>query len=221
MTHRSWIPLAATALAAVGTIGLALAIAAHALRPISPAEKPAPLTPIRDVASFENRNLAAAAASQIGRTTSYDPAYVEIDFPYGDVPIETGVCTDVVIRALRETGIDLQVELNKDMTRNFSAYPRLWRLTKPDPNIDHRRVPNLRVWFGRQGKSLPVSHEGADYQPGDIVTWKPLKRPHTGVVSTQRSADGQRFLIVHNFGDGVVLEDVLFRWEITGHYRYY
>lgn len=186
----------------------------------APAAPPAP-EPIEDRANAENRNLARAAAEQMGRTTSYDPSYVPITYPGGDVPIETGVCTDVVVRALRDSGVDLQVELNKDMRRDFDQYPTLWRLKRPDPNIDHRRVPNLRVFFERRGMSLPVTAQSADYQPGDIVTWKPIKRPHTGIVSTERSADGQRFLIIHNFGRGVVNEDVLFRWEITGHYRYY
>jgi uncharacterized protein YijF (DUF1287 family) len=163
--------------------------------------------------------VAAAAEGQVGTTVHYDAAYVRIAYPGGDVPADRGACTDVVIRAFRAVGVDLQAAVHKDMVASFGAYPHMWDLTKPDPNIDHRRVPNLQRFFERKKKSLSVTKSGADYQPGDVVTWKLWGRPHTGVVSTKRAADGTRFLMVHNIGAGARIEDVLFEYEITGHYR--
>ena len=171
------------------------------------------------VQSGPNDEIADAARNQIGVTTSYDPSYRRIDFPNGDVPIDTGVCADVVVRALRGIGIDLQSELNADMRVHFSAYPANWGLSKPDRNIDHRRVPNLRRWFQRKDWSLGVSDDATDYQPGDIVSWSlPNGRPHIGVVSTRYAANG-RPLVVHNIAVGAREEDVLFSWTITGRYR--
>ena len=163
--------------------------------------------------------IAQAALGQVGRTTSYDPAYRRLAFPNGDVPIDTGVCADVVVRALRQVGIDLQAELNRDMRAHFAAYPANWGLSKPDRNIDHRRVPNLRRWFERRGWSLGVSADPGDYLAGDIVSWRLADgRPHIGVVSSRRSVGGRPW-VVHNIAVGAREEDVLFAWSITGRYR--
>jgi uncharacterized protein YijF (DUF1287 family) len=149
----------------------------------------------------------------------YDSSYRPIAFPGGDVPLYRGVCSDVVVRAYRHIGIDLQLLLNEDMRRDFGAYPHLWGLSHPDPNIDHRRVPNLQVFFARQGASLPITSSANDYRPGDIVTWRlPSGHPHIGLVS-DRAMEG-RLLVIHNIGWGVQLEDMLFAYPITGHYRY-
>lgn len=168
--------------------------------------------------------LANAARAQVGVTLTYDPAYVRLAYPGGDVPAERGVCSDVVVRAFR-TGakIDLQQRLHEDMRANFAKYPALWGLRRPDTNIDHRRVPNLRRYFERQGKSLPVSAQAKDYRAGDIVSWTlPNGLAHIGVVSARTSAsDPARPLVVHNIGAGAQEEDVLFAWTQTGHYRWF
>ena len=155
-----------------------------------------------------------AARSQIGRTVRYDPAYTALDYPMGDVPIVKGVCTDVVIRALRQQGIDLQQLVHQDMKANFSAYPNRWGLKRPDPNIDHRRVPNLEVYFTRHGWAV---QDG--YRAGDIVTWRLAGSglPHIGIVSDRKQGDTP--LIIHNIGAGTREEDILFRHEIAGHFR--
>jgi uncharacterized protein YijF (DUF1287 family) len=172
------------------------------------AQEPAPLP-----------RLLQSAYAQVGKTVSYDPAYTSIAFPGGDVPLDRGVCTDVIVRAYRGIGVDLQLLVNKDMHAAFSAYPKLWGLPGPDANIDHRRVQNLAVFFKRHGKELPVSSEARDYKPGDIVTWRlPDGRPHIGLVS-DRQAGGMP-LIVHNIGAGAEVEDTLFAFTISGHYRY-
>ena len=159
----------------------------------------------------------AAAHAQIGKTLAYDPAYTVLAYPGGDVPVERGVCSDVVIRAFRGTGLDLQKEIHDDMKRAFSAYPRNWDLKKPDANIDHRRVLNLMTFLKRRGKSLPVSQNAADYQPGDIVTCiVPPHLPHIMIVS-----DPARRLVIHNIGQGARAEDRLFEFELTGHYRWW
>lgn len=167
------------------------------------------------------KRLVGAANQQIGVTVSYDPAYARLEFPGGDVPRERGVCTDVVIRALRDAhGIDLQHLVNRDMKSAFGSYPARWGLKRPDSNIDHRRVPNLRRYFERKGLSLPVSDKATDYLPGDLVTWKlPGNLDHIGIVTDYPTRDGQRPLIVHNIGAGTRLQDLLFSFEITGHYR--
>lgn len=158
----------------------------------------------------------AAARQQVGVTILYDPAYVVLGYPGGDVPAERGVCTDVVIRALRHDGVDLQQRLHEDMRSNFARYPRNWGLARPDRNIDHRRVPNLEVWFTRQGWQLPAA---SDYQPGDLVTWRlPGGAPHIGIVSDRRAADGTP-LILHNINRGTREENVLHSWPINGHFR--
>jgi len=165
--------------------------------------------------------LVEAARKQIGVTVFYDPAYVTLVYPGGDVSSERGVCTDVVIRAAR-TGLaqDLQKLVHEDMLANFAAYPKQWGLSKPDKNIDHRRVPNLQTWFKRKGFTLPLSQSGADYQPGDFVTCTvPPHLPHIMIVSDRKTADG-RPLIIHNIGGGTREEDVLFAFPLTGHYRW-
>jgi len=161
----------------------------------------------------------AGAYRQVGVTVHYDGRYRSLSFPGGDLPLERGVCTDVIVRAYRNAGIDLQVLVHNDMSQHFNAYPHLWGLSRPDPNIDHRRVPNLVTFFKRHGRSLPVTARAADYRPGDIVTWRLASGvPHIGLVS-DREADG-RLLVVHNIGQGARVEDVLFAYTISGHYRY-
>jgi uncharacterized protein YijF (DUF1287 family) len=171
--------------------------------------------------------LLAAAEAQVGVTLRYDPAYVRLAYPGGDVPVDRGVCTDVVVRAYRALGIDLQHLVHEDMRAHFDAYPKLWGLRAPDRNIDHRRVPNLQAFLVRRGAALAVSDDARDYRPGDLVTWMlPGNLPHIGVVSASRTGDAsdpalaQRPLIVHNVGAGARVEDVLFAYPITGHYRY-
>jgi hypothetical protein len=175
-------------------------------------------TPETDVVSSE---LSVAAMTLTEQKVSYDPSYFTIPYPNGDVPSDKGVCTDVVIRAYRKLGIDLQQKVHEDMKANFSLYPKKWGLTRPDPNIDHRRVPNLMVFFERFGTTLPITNNPSDYQPGDIVCWNLGGAiTHIGIVVDSKSRDGKRHLIVHNIGGGQVLEDCLFNFKIIGHYRY-
>jgi uncharacterized protein len=170
--------------------------------------------------SFHTR-LILAAKEQTLKPVTYDGSYVRIAYPNGDVPADRGVCTDVLIRAYRRVGIDLQSEVHEDMKAAFDAYPRRWGLSRPDSNIDHRRVPNLQVFFRRKGIAFAVSEKSDDYRPGDIVTWMlPGNLPHIGLVTDERSPDGSRPLIVHNIGRGPGTEDMLFDYVITGHYRY-
>jgi uncharacterized protein YijF (DUF1287 family) len=170
--------------------------------------------------SFYDR-LADSALVLTHQKVQYDPSYFRIEYPNGDVPPNKGVCTDVIIRAYRKLGIDLQKEVHLDMKSNFEKYPKNWGLKQPDKNIDHRRVPNLMTFFTRHGTVIKISQNPKDYQPGDIVCWD-LGRgiTHIGIVSKIKSQDGQRFLIIHNIGAGQVLEDCLFRYKIIGHYRY-
>lgn len=168
---------------------------------------------------FRAEALVAAARKQIGVVVRYDPAYVALAYPNGDVAQDRGVCTDVAIRAFRAQGVDLQREVHEDMRANFARYPQKWGLRGPDRNIDHRRVPNLQVWFARQGWSLAPTREAADYRAGDLVTWMlPGNLPHIGIVSERKSLFGTP-LIVHNIGRGTREEDILFDYKITGHYR--
>ena len=151
----------------------------------------------------------------------YDPSYFSIDYPNGDIPSDKGVCTDVIIRAYRKIGVDLQKEVHEDMKTNFSLYPKIWGLKSTDKNIDHRRVPNLMTFFERKGASIPISSNGKDYMPGDIVCWNLGGAiTHIGIVVNKKSNDGKRNLIVHNIGSGQVLADCLFDFKIIGHYRY-
>jgi uncharacterized protein len=162
------------------------------------------------------------AVGQTAYTLSYDPSYVRLDYPGGDVPLDRGVCSDVVVRAFRKAGVDLQKEVHEDMTRAFAVYPKKWGLAGPDANIDHRRVLNLMTFFERKGKALPVTAAGADYQPGDVVSWDLGEGlTHIGIVTNQWSETSENYLIAHNIGSGVRVEDVLFSWHITGHYRYF
>lgn len=165
--------------------------------------------------------LSAAALELTKVHVVYDASYVRMDYPNGDVPSGKGVCTDVVIRAYRKLGIDLQQKVHEDMKANFSKYPQKWKLKRPDKNIDHRRVPNLMTFFSRFGQELSISQTAADYKPGDIVCWNLGGAiTHIGIVVNRKTADGKRFLIVHNIGGGQVMEDVLFAFKIIGHYRY-
>ncbi len=169
------------------------------------------------------RKILDDAKRQTKVTSGYTQEYFEIAYPNGDVPEHTGACTDVVVRAFRAVGVDLQKEVHEDMTEHFSRYPTKWGLTGPDPNIDHRRVPNLQTFFDRRGKSLAVSTKPADFKPGDIVTWDLDGKgmTHIGLVADVADPKTGRPFIYHNIGSGARLEDRLFEWTITGHYRYF
>lgn len=170
--------------------------------------------------SFPSR-LSKAAVELTGDHVSYDPSYYSIEYPNGDVPADKGVCTDVIIRAYRKLGIDLQKEVHEDMLKDFKDYPQLWGLTKTDTNIDHRRVPNLMYFFGKHGKTKSIANNAADYAPGDIVAWNlGGSVTHIGLVIDRKSEDGERKLIVHNIGNGQEISDCLFRFKIIGHYTY-
>lgn len=171
--------------------------------------------------TFEER-LVSAALERTKHSVRYDGSYIRIDYPGGDVPKNMGVCTDVIIRLYRELDIDLQKLVHEDMALHFEAYPskRMWGLLSTDKNIDHRRVPNLQTYFSRNGQSLPVTQDSSAYLPGNLVTWMlPGNLPHIGIVTDQKSSDGQP-LIVHNIGNGPKLENMLFDYKITGHYRF-
>lgn len=166
-------------------------------------------------------SLIQAAEERTTHHVLYDGSYQSIVYPGGDVADDRGVCTDLVIRSFRALGIDLQKEVHEDMVKNFSAYPALWRLSGPDANIDHRRVPNLQKYFDRQGAKLAVTTSADDYQPGDLVTWMlPGNLPHIGIVGHRKSEDGKRRLIIHNVGRGPRQEDFLFNYPVTGHFRF-
>lgn len=166
--------------------------------------------------------LVAAAEKQVGVTLIYDPAYTRLDYPGGDVPRIRGVCTDVIIRAYRDAfNLDLQKLVHEDMASAFSAYPQTWGLAAPDKNIDHRRVPNLQTFLKRRKAELPVNLRAADYRPGDIVTQMlPGNRTHIVLVSNLLNPEGTRPLAIHNIGWGARIEDVLFAFDVTGHYRF-
>lgn len=173
--------------------------------------------PARADAVFARKVVEAAQAQTMERVV-YDGRYFKLAYPGGDVPAGLGVCTDVVVRAFRKAGVDLQVAVHEDMKKDFSAYPRKWGRRSPDPNIDHRRVPNLMTFFRREGAALPLSKKAEDYAAGDLVTWDlGGGLTHIGVVVP---GDDGRPLIVHNIGRGPRREDVLFSWTITGHYRW-
>ena len=166
--------------------------------------------------------LVTAARAQVGVTRTYDPTYVRMAYPMGDVPIDRGVCADVLVRSFRAAGLDLQRLVHEDMRRNFSAYPRLWGLRASDSNIDHRRVPNLETFFRRHGAALAVSERAQDYRAGDVISWRlPNGLAHVGLVSDRLAADGSgRPLVIHNIGAGAQEEDVLFAWKPVGHFRW-
>ena len=195
---------------------------AKTLKPLKPPEQLTEATSLPANSSPSLKLVIDGAVDQVGKTTSYDASYQKIDYPNGDVPIETGVCSDVIVRAFRKVGIDLQKDVHEDMKRNFSAYPTRWGLSGTDANIDHRRVPNLMTYFTRQGKSLPISDRNDNFLPGDIVTWDlGLGSEHIGMIVNVWYKPSQRYLIVHNIGAGTRMDDVLFAWKITGHYRYF
>ena len=173
-------------------------------------------------ASPQLKLLIAGAVEQSKVTTGYDPSWVKIDYPNGDVPVETGVCSDVVVRAFRKAGIDLQKEVHEDMKQAWSAYPKKWGAAGTDTSIDHRRVLNLTTFFDRKGKSLPVTDNRADYLPGDLVAWELSNGvEHIGIMTDLWSEPDKHCLVVHNIGAGARIEDVLFAWKIIGHYRYF
>jgi len=167
-------------------------------------------------------SLVKAARAQVGVTLVYDSAYTSIPYPNGDVPVVRGVCADVVVRAFRQQGLDLQQLVHEDMKRHFADYPRTWGLRRPDPNIDHRRVLNLETYLRRRGFALRGSFAPADFRPGDVVSWRlPGNLPHIGIVSDRQAADGSgRPLVIHNVGRGAREEDALFAWPQAGHYRW-
>lgn len=165
--------------------------------------------------------LVAAAVERTTHEVEYDATYYKLDYPNGDVPSDKGVCTDEVVRSYRALGIDLQKEVHEDMAANFSRYPTQFNLRTTDTNIDHRRVPNLRIFFERKGRSLSITDEATDYKPGDIVTWDlNASQTHIGIMVDVHSATPGRYMIMHNIGQGPKIEDILFAWKITGHYRY-
>jgi uncharacterized protein YijF (DUF1287 family) len=177
------------------------------------------IKPLPENASPQLKQMLDGAIAQAGVTTEYDPAYVALEYPGGDVPEKTGVCSDVVVRAFRKAGIDLQKEVHEDMKAARSEYPTRWGATAIDANIDHRRVLNLMKYFERRGKSLPIGTD-ADYQPGDIISWTLTSGvDHIGIVTNMESGYGNRYLIIHNIGAGARIEDVMFAWTIKGHYR--
>ena len=187
------------------------------------------LNAFSDTAAFPNdsaRLLVQRLQIQFDSTRSYDPTYVKIDYPGGDIPLSTGVCADVVVRGFRSLGIDLQVLMHEDMENHFREYPTKWGLSKPDANIDHRRVANQIVFFDRMNKGLPLGDSGVknpeDFQPGDIVAWMlPGNLYHVGIVTHIRSPYSENLVIAHNIGRGAELHDCLFAWDIIGHYRWF
>jgi len=214
-----------TAILLAFTLLFAVACQRPAAKTLKPLMPPVQLTETTSLPANSSPNLKLlidSAIDQVGKPTSYDNSYQKIDYPNGDVPIETGVCSDVIGRAFRKVGIDLQKDVHEDMKRNFSAYPARWGSSGPDANIDHRRVPNLMTYFTRQGKSLPFSDRSDNFLPGDIVTWDlGLGSEHIGMAVNVWYKPSQRYLIVHNIGAGTRMDDVLFAWKITGHYRYF
>jgi uncharacterized protein len=192
------------------------------LKPTPPATiNSSPLITTVPVASPQIQKIIANAIEQTKVTRSYNPAYVKLAYPGGDVPMSTGVCTDVVIRAFRSINIDFQKEVHEDMQKNFALYPRNWGLNSTDTNIDHRRVPNLMTWLKRKGKAQALTQNGSDYQPGDIVTWDlGSGQQHIGLVTNIQAAP-DRLAIAHNVGSGTKVEDILFKWKPIGHYRYF
>ena len=180
--------------------------------------------PTRDSRDKILEGVIAAAIERTNHSVRYDPAYVRIPYPRGDVPSGTGVCTDEIIRIYRVVGVDLQKEVHEDIVQNRGVYESQLHkhLAHPDTNIDHRRVPVLMVFFSRKGESLPITNRAIDYAPGDLVTWDLGGGvPHIGIIVDRRDAQSRRLLVVHSIGAGPKMEDVLFNWRITGHYRYF
>ncbi len=195
--------------------------AARVVSPLKPPELQTEIRALPDNSSAQLKLVIDDAIDQVGKTTGYDPSYQKIEYPNGDVPIETGVCSDVIVRAFRKAGIDLQKDVHEDMKSNFSVYPTRWGLKSPDTNIDHRRVPNLQTYFTRKAKSLATTGGSETFLPGDIITWDLGGGvDHIGMVVNVWFKPTQRYLMVHNMGSAR-MEDVLFAWKITGHYRYF
>lgn len=215
MIHRIWILL---------LLGFSQCMGQPTTTANTPTEIQSEELPEREidhVVDLASNALSKSALELTQQQVTYDPSYFSIDYPNGDVPSDKGVCTDVVIRAYRKMGIDLQQGVHEDMKANFSKYPKKWGLKRPDTNIDHRRVPNLMTFFERKGAEKPISMEATDYLPGDVVCWNlGGALTHIGIVVHKKSSDGQRPLIVHNIGGGQVLDDCLFDFKIIGHYRY-
>jgi uncharacterized protein YijF (DUF1287 family) len=209
----------------VAAVLAALAGAACAERPV-PAPAPLPPTgaappPAPPPLDPRTAQLVAAAYARTQQSEVYDGSYQRIPYPMGDVAEDRGVCTDLVIRSYRAIGVDLQQLVHEDMLLAFAEYPPVWGLAAPDPNIDHRRVLNLEAFFRRAGASLPMSTDQAAYRPGDLVTWRlPTGLPHIGIVTELRTPDGKHPIIAHNIGNGPELEDILFKFPMTGHFRY-
>jgi len=190
--------------------------------PLKPSEQQTEVHTLAPNSSPALKAVIDGAIDQVGKTTGYDPSYQAIDYPNGDVPIETGVCSDVIVRAFRKANIDLQKEVHEDMKANFSEYPTKWGLSGTDSNIDHRRVPNLKTFLARKGKEVATTGSADTFLPGDIVTWDLGGGvDHVGIVVNVWYKPSQRYLIVHNIGAGTRMEDVVFAWKITGHYRYF
>jgi uncharacterized protein YijF (DUF1287 family) len=174
--------------------------------------------PISDIPQI--KKVVDSAIAQTQQTFEYDPSYAKLAYPNGDVPLERGVCADVIVRAFRNAGIDLQKEVHEDMARHFSAYPAKWGARKPDSNIDHRRVPNLMTLLERKSKSVPITRKPSDYIPGDVVAWElDSHLLHIGLVTDAVVGGAPNYLVVHNIGAGAKLEDALMAWKIIGHYR--
>ena len=177
---------------------------------------------VRPSSMVQKQAFIADAVNQTNLTDKYDPTYVKLKYPGGDVPLDRGACSDVIIRALRKTGVDLQKEIHEDMSAHFKEYPQKWGMKQTDSNIDHRRVLNLMKYFQRQGKQLPLTRNYTNYQPGDIVAWDLGNgTTHIGIVTSEKNMWSRRNKVVHNIGYGTKLEDVLFDWKIIGHYRYF
>ncbi len=191
----------------------------NTFRPSETYERP----PLAKIGSEAVRKVIESAVEQTKVTTTYTQDYFVIPYPNGDVPSETGACTDVIIRGFRNAGVDLQREVHEDMAANFSAYPKKWGLSRTDTNIDHRRVPNLQTFFARRGKALPVTKNADNYRLGDVVSWDLDGKgmTHIGIVSNVWNETSKRYLIIHNIGRGTRMEDRLFEWTVTGHFRYF
>lgn len=214
----------------IGLFGLCLAFATAMASPSPDASSSSASRPPSSTLTAASKpgipaqaiTIVEASRQRIPLGEIYDPGYYSMAYPGGDVPNDRGVCTDVVIRAYRHIGIDFQKLIHKDMRRNFASYPQLWRLASTDRNIDHRRVPNIETFLKRNGASLGVSDKATDYLPGDLVTWRlPGGLPHIGIVSDRTAPGSERPLILHNIGAGTAEDDILFAYQISGHFRYF